>query len=290
VLEPPSSVELVTYPRFVPAPDGSRLLLSARLGESGSGNEHLWEYDATSGEWSTLGMYVNGVSVDENPYPHGLSYTPNGGRLHIAWCSRASPDATTNHDLYYLYSDDHGRTWKSSTDQLLSTTGSAPLSTSAVGARVWEIEQDRGLINQEHMTVDHAGGVHVLLSHLPDDEPSTSNFTNARAKSRYFHYYRSPAGTWTRHALDAAATANFRGKLAVSSSDNVYAILPNLRILGAASTSNFQDWSLLEPGVLGRFFSDPLIDASRLTMEDRLTVFYPEEASPNIFAIDYSIE
>jgi len=40
----------------------------------------------------------------------------------------------------------------------------------------------------------------------------------------------------------------------------------------------------------GRFFSDPLIDSARLALEDKLTVFYPLKASPNICALDYTLK
>ena len=39
----------------------------------------------------------------------------------------------------------------------------------------------------------------------------------------------------------------------------------------------------------GRFFSDPLIDASRLLEEDKLTVVYPED-NANIQVLDYTLQ
>ncbi len=40
----------------------------------------------------------------------------------------------------------------------------------------------------------------------------------------------------------------------------------------------------------GRFFSDPLIDTARLATEDKLTIFYPQKSSANIYVLDESIE
>ncbi len=44
----------VTYPRFVTEPDGKSCSSEARIGESGSGDELLWEYDAESHGWASI--------------------------------------------------------------------------------------------------------------------------------------------------------------------------------------------------------------------------------------------
>jgi hypothetical protein len=84
--------------------------------------------------------------------------------------------------------------------------------------------------------------------------------------------------------------ASFRGKLAIASSNNLYAVLPDLRIAAATVASNFATWTVLDSSDAGRFFSDPLIDTARLLSEDKLTVFYPLKSSPNIAILDYSIK
>jgi hypothetical protein len=154
---------------------------------------------------------------------------------------------------------------------------------------VWAIGQNRGLINQEHMAVDSSGRVHVLLSHMPDAQPDDADFTSARTKSEFFHYWRDTDGTWTRTALGLSVIANFRGKLAISSTDNVYAVLPDLRIAAASAASGYANWALLDSSDSGRFFSDPLIDTARLETEDTLTVYYPQASSTNIWALDYTL-
>jgi hypothetical protein len=289
-----SAVTKVTYPRFVTEPGGSKMLLSARIGESGSGDEYLWEYDATgdpkSDKWVTIGKYINGIVDSVNAYLHGLTYTKRGTprRLHASWCWRDTSDASTNHDLVYIYSDDDGRTWKNDTGNSIGASGSSPITESSPGIVVRAIKQNRGLINQEHMAVDSMGGVHVLLSHMPDDQADDATFDSARTKSEFFHYHRRSAGTWDRAALGLPVVANFRGKLAISSSDNVYAILPDLRI-AAASAPDYSKWSLLDSRDSGRFFSDPLIDSTRLETEDKLTIYYPQKSSVNIWALDYTL-
>ncbi|WP_437897150.1 BNR repeat-containing protein [Sorangium sp. So ce124] len=284
-----SRISLVTYPRFVTEPGGDRLLLSARIGESGSGDEHLWEYDATTHAWTALGEYIEGTDASMNAYLHGLSYTRGGSRLHAAWCWRDTPDATTNHDLLYVYSDDHGRTWKNNAGATVATTGASFVTRSTTGLSVWPIGQNRGLINQEHMTVDASGRVHVLLSHLPDAEADNSNFTSARTRSEFFHYLRDTDGTWARHGIGLKVVQNFRGKLAISSTENVYAILPDLRIAGASPSDGYATWTLLDAADSGRFFSDPLIDAARLEASDELTVYYPARSSVDIWGLEYAL-
>jgi len=289
-LESGVPIAQVTYPRFVTRPGGSRLLLAARIGSSGSGDESLWEYDASNQTWVSLGRFIDGITDSVNAYLHGLSYTRGGSRLHIAWCWRETPDATTNHDLFYAYSDDHGRSWQNNQGDTIATTGSAYITRDSSGAMVWGIGQNRGLINQEHMAVDAGGRVHVLLSHMPDSQADDSDFTSARTKSEFFHYWRDLAGSWHRNALGLAVIANFRGSLAVASTNNVYAILPDLRIAGASAASDYADWALLDATDSGRFFSDPLIDTVRLQSEDTLTIYYPEASSANIWALDYAVQ
>jgi len=285
-----TKVSLVTYPRFVTEPDGSKMLFEARIGSSGSGDEYLWEYDGTAHVWVSLGMVINGTLDSINAYPHGLSYTKDGTRLHLSWCWRETPDASTNHDLYYIYSDDHGRTWKNNASTAVATSGSSYVTKSSSGIKVWSINQNRGLINQEHMAVDSTGRVHVLLSHMPDAQADDASFDSARTKSQFFDYWRNTSGTWTRVPMGIPSIASFRGKLAIASSNNVYAILPDLRIAAAEVASNFATWAVLDSTDSGRFFSDPLIDTARLMTEDKLTVFYPQKSSANIYVLDYSIE
>jgi hypothetical protein len=285
-----TTVALVTYPRFVTEPGGNKMLFEARIGASGSGDEYLWEYDGTTHAWTALGMFVNGTIDSINAYPHGLSYTQGGTRLHMSWCWRETPDASTNHDLYYVTSDDHGRTWKNNAGATVATTGSTYVTKSSSGIKVWTINQNRGLINQEHMAVDTTGRVHVLLSHMPDAQADDATFDSARTKSQFFHYWRNTSGTWTRVAMGLPVVASFRGKLAIASSNNLYAILPDLRIATATAASNFATWTVLDSSDAGRFFSDPLIDTARLLTENKLTVFYPLKSSPNIAILDYSIK
>lgn len=44
-------------------------------------------------------------------------------------------------------------------------------------AEFWGLGRNRGLINREYMAVDMEGRGHVLLSHMPDEQESDSDFT-----------------------------------------------------------------------------------------------------------------
>jgi hypothetical protein len=284
-----STVTLVTYPKFVTTPQGN-LLLEYRYGTSGSGDQHLYEYNGTSHTWQNIGKYIDGITNSINAYPHGLAYDKNN-RLHMTWCWRETPDATTNHDLLYIYSDDNGRTWKNNAGNIVAKTGSSYITKNSEGIKVFTINQNRGLINQEDMSIDNEGRIHVLLSHMPDSQADNSNFTTARTKSTFFHYWRDTNGNWNRTDMGFPVITNFRGKLAISASNNLYAILPDLRIAAASASSKWTDWKLFDTQSSGKFFSDPLIDKSRLKLEgDKLTILYPQKSSPNISYLDYTIK
>jgi hypothetical protein len=271
-LDGTTSVIAVTYPKFITEPDG-KLLFEYRYGAAGRADQVLWEYDA--GTWTYLGAYVSGMRASGtiNAYLHGIEYS--GTRLHAAWCWRTSPDPSTNRGLFYAYSDNNGRTWNNNAGMLIGTIGASPVLETSPGIEVWPIGPNRGYINQEHMTVDNAGRVHVLVTHAPDETAEDIDFERARTRAEYFHYWRSPAGRWTRTPMGFPAQLNFRGKLVVSSRDEIYAILPNIRIAGASPEVDWTNWTLIETEFDGNYFSDPLIDRQQLRLRDRLTIFAP---------------
>lgn len=285
-----AKISLVTYPRFITVPGGSRMLFEYRYGTSGSGDQYLLEYDAATHQWTSLGKYIDGITLNNNAYAHGISYDKNG-RLHETWCWRETPDASTNHDLLYIYSDDNGRTWKNNAGVTVGVTGRTYIDKNTQGIKVWTINQNRGLINQEAQAVDNDGRIHVLLSHMRDSQGDDSNFTSARTRSVYFHYWRDSNGTWRRTEMGYSVNENLRGKIAFSTTNNIYAILPNIRIAAASATSNWSDWKLIDTNESGRFFSDPLIDTARLELEaNTLTLYCPSPNSPNIYNLTYVLK
>lgn len=283
-----TKVTLVTYPRFVITPQ-NKMLFECRYGSSGSGDQYLWEYDGATHAWTSLGKYIDGITYNVNAYAHGLAYN-SSGRLMETFCWRETPDAQTNHDLLYIFSDDNGRTWKNNAGTTVATTGSSFVNETSSGIKVWTINQNRGLINQEAQAIDNNGLIHVLLSQMPDSQADDSNFTSSRTKCHYFHYWRDSSGTWHRTDMGIASILNFRGKLAFSSTNNLYAILPNLRIASASASLSWSDWALVATGDQNRFFSDPLIDSSRLkSQSNKLDVVTEDKSNGRIYVLSYTL-
>jgi len=81
-------------------------------------------------------------------------------------------------------------------------------------------------------------------------------------------------------------TAAWRGKFAVSSTDNLYAVLPSLRIASASASAYWTNWTLIETASNGQFYSDPLIDRMQLRTSDKLTVFAPTVNTGGVVYID----
>lgn len=279
----------LTYPVFLNAP-GNKFQFSIRSGSSGSGDQMLYEYD-TAGNWSSIGRYVDGISTSKNAYFFGTEYD-SAGRLHTTWTWRETPDGSSNHDIYYAYSDDQGRTWKNNAGTVIATTGSTYITPSSPGISVWTIPQNRGLMNQESQVVDSDGIVHVLASHLPSSAPDDSNFTSARNNSVIYHYYRDLAGVW--HQQESTyQEASQRGDIMVDSANNLYIVFGNsntnkLNVATASKASNWTDWTIQYTST-PIYFSDPLIDHARSKLENVMSVFSPQKSSGNIDILDFNL-
>lgn len=261
-----------TYPRFVTAPSG-KLLMLLRHGESGAGDSHLYEYDGDTGRWSPLGKLVDGFATDINAYFNGLHYDPQG-RLHATWVWRATPDATTNFNLHYVYSDDDGRTWHNNAGQQVAVTGQTPITQHTPGIAVWQIGQNRGLINQEAQAVDSAGRVSMLMSHLPDHLPNNTNFTESRHKVRVFHYMRDLNGEWTRRMLPGSSFSYDRNKIAADSQNNLYAVINRDGIYRATADAAWEDWHLVQSLTDQGVFAEVQLDRQQLAEHDTLSLVH----------------
>jgi hypothetical protein len=264
----------VTYPRFFSTPQGD-LQFEARIGTSGDGESYLWEYQCSTGEWTSLGKFVDNPKGG-NAYLHGIQYDETG-RLHTTWVKRETPDASTNHDLYYTYSDDNGRTWRNNSGDSVGTTGTDPVTIEE--PKVWTIPTNSGLINQEAQTIDHQGRIHVFQR------------KNVSGRNYQFHYWRDTDGTW--HETNTGIRTGIwyqRSKIAVDSDNNVYAIMPDLLIASASASSQWSDWTVVDSVDDNRFYSEPLYDWSRLYHGDGiLSVVYQERASGNLMVLDYQL-
>lgn len=263
-----------TYPRFVNSKN-QPLLFMQRVGISGGGDSMLYEYDENNGRWVSLGMFVNGLATDVNAYFNGLDYD-NNGRLHATWVWRATPNASTNFNLNYAYSDDRGRTWYNDAGQRIAVTGRSPIVESTPGLSVWRIDQNRGLINQESQTVVD-GRVHVLVSHMRPESASDSNFESARHKAYAYHYWREGAGRWHRQVLPGSTFGYDRNKITHAEDGTLYAVIDRDGIYRAKASENYR-WQLVHSVTDVSQFGEVQLDRLRMADENRLSIYWP--ASP----------
>jgi hypothetical protein len=262
-----------TYPRFVTSPSG-KLLLLLRHGISGTGDSFLYEYDGATGQWADLGKLVDGLATDVSAYFNGLHYDGNG-RLHATWTWRETPNASSNHDLHYMYSDDEGRSWFDNGGRHIATVGAQPINENTPGIRVWTIGENRGLINQESQTVDRQGRVSMLMSHMRDAMPNQSDFREARLRSYVYHYLRDTNGQWSRRELPGSSFSYDRNKIAADSDHNLYAVINRDGIYRATAEGMWDNWELLHSLTDQSIFAEVQIDHQRLMSEGVLSFVTP---------------
>ena len=149
----------ITYPRFVPTPEGG-LQFCYRRGGSGNGDRMLVDYDPASGLWKNTRQIDSGKglwkaesieSASRCSYPNGYYYGPLK-KLHTTWVWREGPQ-TANHDLVYVYSEDRGLTWKNSAGEAIE----GPPSINTPGIAAVPISHELGLMNTHGQAVDSKG-------------------------------------------------------------------------------------------------------------------------------------
>jgi hypothetical protein len=273
-----TAMPTVTYPQFFAAPNGT-LQMAIRTGVSGNGDEVLYEYNA--GTWSYVGEFIDGTSYDNNPYLFGIEYDREG-LLHATWTVRETSNGSTNHDLFYAYSADFGRTWRNNAGTVLAK----PLPSNGSTLRVWPNSQNRGLMNQESQVVDSTGVVHVLQSHLMANTPSVTDFNTARNTAVLVHYWRDKASkVWNQRYLGWTEGLS-RGDIAVDARDNLYVVSGHsgtnvLQIATASKASGWSDWTVRNrSGAL--YMSDPLIDHALLAQQNVLSIYTPRVGGSQI--------
>lgn len=286
----------MTYPRFVPTPDGD-LQFSYRTGGSGDGTQELAEY--SDGEWSHVGAWsspegeyhANGaVSDSRNMYLHGIGYDA-GGRLHASFTWRETaaggdilchPGGLSNHDTGYVYSDDAGRSWHTDDGELAAVTGTDQRVAVDTPSHVVDpLPLNYALMNQESQAVDSAGNPHVMISYRPGrfGHCSTDFVQDRRDNGYAFHLHRDSAGDWHKIELPEPLHAFGRSRLVLTGDDTAYAVLPFGRIMAASAASGWTDWTMVYDGAGIDAFGEVLVDESRVASEGILSIFYQEPGS-----------
>jgi hypothetical protein len=288
----------VTYPRFIPTPSG-KLLFTYRSGSSGGGDEVLFEYSGVTGTWTRVGQYTTrsgsytgtfASGTDRNAY-FDMTVFDSSGRLHATWCWRETPDASSNHDLMYAYSDDVGRTWRNQLGAQIAVAGSSFIGVNSPGIIGWVIPQSRNYINNSAMTTDRQGRVHVVAWHLPDAEPNQAFDQAVTSKSRFHHYWRGTDGVWRRNPTTLTGS---RAKLAADDDGRLflmYGDASNLRIATASPSANpevspatsWNTWSTLNlvGGALpaGKAVNVNLVTDTSRWDQDRILSLYAQETN-----------
>ncbi len=297
-----AAVRDVTYPRFISKPDGN-LLFECRFHYSGYGDSYLREYDAETKRWTLLGRYIQGMDVNENnpvkvnnkvihnedacAYINGITYDSKGD-LHVTWMWRDDFGGQSNHDFYYAYSSDDGRSWKNTYgEQIAATQYMLPVVNRISGGclsqhlrdklMIEEIAKNRGLINQETQAVDSKGYIHAINSHIPDGMGTDTDWISSRRKACLHHRYRQEDGSWVKRIVTwngQPVYSPYRVHLAFDSFDNAYIIANGAGIYAASPEDNYENWILLsEDGKTG-YCSEPLADRELLKEKGILSFVY----------------
>lgn len=278
----------VTYPRFVSEPNG-KLLFECRTGISGDGNSHLWEYN---GSWSYIGEYLHGRSdgmptgyTNKCGYINGLHYTPGGTRLHVSMVWRETPNASSNHDVSYAYSDDDGRTWFNAEGTQIATTGSDPLNFTKAGFKVFDIGENRGLINQEAQAVDSEGGIHILQSYMLNSQPDNSSWPASRQPAWLRHIYQDESGEWQSDEITSVVVD--RSDIAVDANDNLYVVTHDYRVYYAAAADKWKTWTEMDISEAGSATAEVLIDRELLLNDNILSFVFAHSSLDGRLLIPY---
>ncbi len=293
----------VTYPRFFNKPDGN-LIFECRYKLSGNGDSYLREYSGSTHTWTMLGRYVQGMDAtpDACAYINRMDYD-NKGRIHVSWCWRDDYGGMSNHDIYYAYSTDHGRTWLNTNgEQVASTeymvnptdaiTHGACLRQELTSLKIADIPYNRGYINQESQTTDTLGRVHILNSYIPVGQADDSNWASSRLKARLHHRYRDSNGVWqVRQVKNNGATvySYCRSQIIADADNNAIVIANGAEIYGATSANDYNDWGLISNVDKDRFCSEPQIDHPRLLKDGVLSFVYLGR-DQKVVVIDYLMD
>lgn len=265
----------VTYPRFVSKPNGN-MLFECRTGWSGDGNSHLWNYSGTTNAWEYMGEYMHGRTGSTTGYTskcgyiNGLHYTPGGTRLHVSLVWRETPTASTNHDVYYAYSDDDGMTWQNSAGKTIASINeNNPLHYDMDGFKIMSINEQRGLINQEGQVADSKGGIHILQSYMLSSEANSSNWLGSRQKAYMHHIYQDANGNWKSDKI--APSLIDRGDIAVDANDNLFVLGPDYRVYWSKASENWATWYEFDVSQDGKSVAEGLFDKEMLLQHNTLS-------------------
>ncbi|QCT04044.1 Dockerin type 1 [Paenibacillus algicola] len=289
----------VTYPRFIDVPNGN-LQFIRRSGGSGDGDTILYTYNGNSTHsWKKNGIIISSEgnyngSTSRNAYLDRPQYFNN--KLYLTWVWREAPDAMTNHDIMFAYSEDYGATWKNNSGTVVATTESDPMKVSTAGLKVRTINQNHGLMNHGYSYVDDKGRVHVVTSHAPEGNPNYSTWELARADAKYTHYWRGTDKVWRKNVMNSVPLGS-RSQIVFDSNNTGLMIFNQgnrVKIAAATEANNWNDWGLIYTNN-AMYSQSPSLDFQRWKTEGILSLLTQEipattGAASEIHEYDFRIE
>jgi len=294
----------VTYPRFVPTPQGGLLFVS-RNGGARDGKATLAEYDPVQGSWSSRwevtsneGLYVfgNKESDRRNAYLNGVHYGDGSERLHMSWGWREK-GLSKMHNVNYTYSDDNGRNWFNSHGQQIGSPGQL-IDINSPGLAVWEVTPEQGLDNQEGQYVDALDRPHIIVWHLLNGKTDSMRDP---ANSAYYHYWRDTTGTWKQNEIfgpvgDGEDKQRNRPKILSTPDNDLIAMFNNnakIVIMSATAENQYRDWKVIHKEE-GPWDGEPLPDLGRWREEGLLSIYMQKDPSKDgeptdLYIIDFIV-
>ncbi|QEG22897.1 BNR repeat-containing protein [Mariniblastus fucicola] len=263
--------ERVTYPRFFNAPNGN-LMLYYRSKTSADGDGMIEEYDGEKHQWSPgLGKFISKdigtfsaggkTSLARCPYMNDLCYA--GDRLHASWIWRdrfKKTQSKNQHDLCYVYSDDHGRTWCNSNGEVIGKTNTDFIHLDSPGLVVAPIPIGSGITNQNTQYAYPDGRVHIVARQRDD----------AVGEGRYRHWWRDSDGKWHNEPIP------FTGKRPKLLGDSERSLLlvfntddEDMRIVRGTPNSDRSSWqwSRVDLPFSLDVIGEPMVDYARWEQE-----------------------
>lgn len=197
------------YPAFVQMPNG-KVLFTFRTGSSGLGNQVLYLINGLT-ITSVYNTLIDGVSGSTSAYINTFwvegTTSAHPSRIWLSWSWRDSNNPLDAHDLYAVYSDDEGVTWKSAG----GTTMTIPMSQANAAAALVEAVPiaTQNWPGQQGMCVNTRG--EPIICMYKGSTVSPAAFTT----SIYCWIYRN--GSWSRVAM-SNPNFNFNGSDAIAAS------------------------------------------------------------------------
>ncbi len=247
------ALSLLTYPRFVPTPDGN-LQFYYRHNYPGNGDCRIVFYDGVTSTWNTneifiskAGVYFNqttGNSNSRSQYHNHIMFDDQG-TLHTTFTWREVNQGSGtqyNHDIGYLFSEDGGVTWMSNNYTKVADVNTGLKATYfSPGIVVANIAPEMQMINDQAHSVDRKGRVHVIVNHR-DTPAATPGIFGA---GFYKHHYRNALGVWKVSMLPFQGA---RPKMLSDAQGNLfllYIFQGKLHIITASPADDYVKWSLI---------------------------------------------